>query len=129
MAHSRIAAGFTLIELLVVMTLIALLLTMAVPRYFVSVEKSKQTVLRQNLSTMRDAIDKFYADNGRYPESLDTLAARRYLRGIPQDPITGSVGTWIVIAPPADSAVRDGVYDVRSGAEGAAIDGTPYGQL
>jgi general secretion pathway protein G len=119
------ARGFTLIELLVVFTIIALLLTIAVPRYFGSIDKSKEAVLRENLNQMRDAISRYYADKGRYPESLDTLASDKYLRRVPLDPITESEKTWIVIAP--QDPQKSGVYDVKSGAPGASKDGMEYG--
>ncbi len=116
--------GFTLIELLVVMVIIATLLTIAVPRYFNSVEKSKEAVLRQDLSLMREALDKFYGDNGKYPDVLEDLVRKKYLRSLPADPITGSANTWLVVAP--DTAEKGGVYDVRSGAPGVARDGSEY---
>lgn len=122
----RRRAGFTLIELLIVFAIIGVLLTLAVPRYFGSVERSKETVLKENLNQMRDAISRYYADRGRYPDSLDALAADRYLRQVPLDPITESAGTWQTVQP-AD-AQRSGVYDVRSGAPGKARDGTDYAQ-
>lgn len=124
----RASRGFTLIELLIVMAIIATLLTIGVPRYFASVERSKEAVLRENLRVVRDAIDKYYADNGRYPESVETLATRRYLRAVPVDPITESATTWVTVTPP-ESSGSPGVYDIRSGAEGATSGGTPYGQL
>ena len=96
--------GFTLIELLVVMAIIATLLSIAVPRYFGSVDRSKEAVLKQNLRAIRDAIDKYYADNERYPESLQVLATGRYLRDVPVDPVTGSATTWIVVSPRAEAA-------------------------
>lgn len=117
--------GFTLMELMVVMAIIASLLTLALPRYFHSVERSREAVLRQDLSIMRDAIDKFFADRGRYPATLEELAEQRYLRKVPPDPITDSTSTWIVIAPPEGQA-QDGVYDVRSGAPGRSRDGEAY---
>lgn len=119
------SAGFTLMELMVVMAIIASLLTLALPRYFHSVERSRDAVLRQDLSIMRDAIDKFFADRGRYPATLEELAEQRYLRKVPPDPITDSTSTWIVIAPPEGQA-QDGVYDVRSGAPGRSRDGEAY---
>src|SRR5882672_903294 len=91
--------GFTLIELLVVMVIIATLLTIAVPRYFGSIDRSKEAVLKENLWQMRDAIDKYRADKGKYPETLDALAADKYLRRIPLDPITESATTWVAVAP------------------------------
>lgn len=118
-------SAFTLIELIVVMAIVALLVSIAVPRYFQSIERSKEAVLRQNLATMRDALDQFAGDQGRWPESIDELVAKRYLRAVPLDPITDSRETWNVVPPPADSG-RSGVYDVRSGAAGAAPDGSAY---
>jgi general secretion pathway protein G len=119
------AAGFTLIELLVVMAIIATLLTLAVPRYFGSVEKSKEAVLKQNLATLRDSLDKYYGDTGRYPDSLDDLVTKKYLRNIPLDPLTENASTWILIAP--EDPGKGMVYDVKSGAQGKASDGTAYG--
>ncbi|GAB4556677.1 MAG: prepilin-type N-terminal cleavage/methylation domain-containing protein [Rhizobacter sp.] len=117
--------GFTLMELMVVMAIIASLMTLALPRYFNSVERSREAVLRQDLSVMRDAIDKFFADRGRYPNTLEELAERRYLRKVPVDPVTESATTWVVVAPPEGEA-REGVYDVRSGAPGRSLDGEAY---
>lgn len=117
-------AGFTLIELIVVMMIIAMLASLAVPKYFGSVEKSKNAVLKENLSLMRNALDKYYGDNDKYPATLDDLVARKYLRSIPRDPVTESATTWVTI-PPEDPG-KGGVYDVRSGAEGNASDGSPY---
>ena len=117
--------GFTLIELLVVLAIIATLLMLAVPRYFSSVDRSKEAVLKENLFQMRDAIGKYYADKGKYPESVDALATEKYLRKVPLDPITESATTWVVV-PPEDPQ-KGGVYDVKSGAQGKALDGTEYG--
>jgi general secretion pathway protein G len=105
--------GFTLIELLVVMAVIATLLTLALPRYFGSIDKSKEAVLKENLFQLRDAISRYHADKGKYPETLESLASDKYLRKVPLDPITDSATTWIVI-PPEDRQ-RGGVYDVKSG--------------
>ena len=116
--------GFTLIELLVVMAIIATLLTIAVPRYFASLERSKEAVLKENLYQMRDAIGKYYADKGKYPASLEALATDKYLRKVPLDPITESATTWQVVAP--EDPQKSGVYDVRSGAPGTALDGTEF---
>lgn len=116
--------AFTLIELLVVFAIIATLLMLAVPRYFSSVDKSKEAVLKENLFQMRDAIGKYYGDKGKYPESVETLAAEKYLRKIPIDPITESAATWIVV-PPEDPQ-KGGVFDVKSGAPGKSLDGTEY---
>jgi general secretion pathway protein G len=116
--------GFTLIELLVVMAIIAILLTIAVPRYFHSLERSKEAVLHQNLALTRESLDKFYSDNGKYPESLDELVAKKYLRSLPYDPIAESSTAWLIIAP--ESSDKGAVYDIRSGAQGTALDGTEY---
>lgn len=114
--------GFTLIELLVVLAIVAMLLTLALPRYFHSVERSREAVLKHDLQVMRDAIDKFYADLGRFPGSLDELAQRKYLRKVPIDPITDSETSWIAM-PPAEGT---GIHDVRSGASGSGLNGTAY---
>jgi general secretion pathway protein G len=116
--------GFTLIELMVVMAIVALLLSIVTPLYFHRVDKSKETVLKANLTITRDVLDKFYADTGKYPDRLETLVEKKYLRSIPADPITESALTWIIVAP--DSPDKGGVFDIRSAAEGVASDGTPY---
>jgi general secretion pathway protein G len=116
--------GFTLIELLVVISIIATLLSIAVPRYFQSLERSKETVLRQDLSVLRGAIDQYRADRGEYPESLVSLVERGYLRKIPQDPFTKSAETWVLDRSGGPDAV--GVRDVRSGAEGTGYSGVPF---
>lgn len=117
--------GFTLIELLVVLAILALLLTIAAPRFFSSIDQSKETVLRQNLHITRETIDKFYADQGRYPATLDELVERHYLRALPLDPVTESSTSWVLIAP--DSG--NGVYNVRSGASGFTRAGVALGEL
>ncbi len=126
----RSGRGFTLVELLVVMAIIATLLSIVAPKYFNSLDRSKETVLRQDLNVMRDAIDKFNSDTGKYPGDLAELVEKRYLRAIPVDPLTESADTWIAVpAPPApgtDGGVG-GVYDVHSGSPEQAKDGTFYG--
>lgn len=117
-------SAFTLIELLVVMAIIATLLSIAVPRYFHSMEKSKEAILKEDLNIMRDAIDKYYGDTGKYPDALEDLVSKKYLRKIPIDPITESETTWVVIPP--EDATNGAVYDVQSGATGNSRDGTPY---
>lgn len=116
--------GFTLIELLVVMTIVAVLLTLVAPRYFRHVDNSKEVVLRQNLAQVRDAIDKFHADSGKLPSSLEDLVEKRYLRGLPVDPITEGNNTWILV--PTKSSEATGLADIRSGAPGKAEDGSLY---
>lgn len=118
--------GFTLIELLVVMAIIATLLTIALPRYFGSVDRSKEVALHHDLHVLRDSLDKFYGDSGKYPDSLNELVGNKYLRAIPVDPITESDLTWIII-PPEDIS-KGGVYSVKSGALGNARDGTAYAE-
>lgn len=118
--------GFTLVELLVVMAIIALLLTLAVPRYFNHLASSRDTILKQDLAVMRDAIDKYHGDRGRYPESLEELVDARYLRALPVDPITERADSWQIVAPSGEDA--GAVYDVRSGAPGTAVDGSLYAE-
>ena len=103
--------GFTLIELMVVMVLIALLLTIAVPRYFGTIDTGKQNVQRQNISSIRDAIEHYYGDIGKYPETLQDLVDKKYMRSIPVDPITGK-SDWVTVAPTDPNLT--GVYDIRS---------------
>ena len=114
--------GFTLIELIVVMAIVALLVSISAPRYFRSVDRAKENSLRTSLGVMRDAIDQFEADKGRYPESLNELVSARYLRSVPTDPLTDSASTWVLLTPTSPAA-RGKVYDVRSGMAGRASDG------
>lgn len=122
--HTPLRRGFTLIELLVVLSIVGMLLAIAAPRYFSSVEKSKETMLRQTLTVTREALDKYYGDNGRYPDTLEDLVTRKYLRSLPFDPVTGSSSTWVVLPPEAED--KGAVYDVRSGAEGLGRDHTAF---
>lgn len=118
--------GFTLIELLVVMAIIATLLSLTMPRYFHSVDKSKEVALRGDLSVMRDAIDKYFGDHAKYPDNLDDLVNQKYLRIIPPDPLTDSNQTWITEAP--EGAAEGRVFNIRSGAKGVAKDGTSFSE-
>lgn len=115
--------GFTFVELMVVMAIIAMLLTIALPRYFDGLQRSKEAVLREDLATMRDAIGHYHADKGSYPPSLEALVEQRYLRFIPEDPITNSKETWELVPLPDNAP---GVYDLHSGSQETARDGTPF---
>ncbi len=127
---NRRARGFTLIELLVVLAIIATLLALAMPRYFQHVERSKEAVLKENLATTRQAIDQYHADKGVWPDSLDSLVDAHYLRAPPRDPVTDSTETWQLLPPPEqEGEAAAGVYDLKSGAEGATRDGKPYADL
>lgn len=118
------ARGFTMIELMVAMAILAMILTIAAPKYFGNLDAAKESTLREDLFVMRDAIDKHFADLGRYPDSLNDLVTKRYLRAVPVDPITQKSSTWVV-KPPADTTLG-AVYDVQSGAPNKARDGTSY---
>src|SRR5882724_7249603 len=115
--------GFTLIELLVVMLIIGSLLSIAVPRYFKTLEHARETILKQDLSILREAIDKHYADLGQYPDTLTALVDKRYVRAVPIDPFTKLTDTWTLVS--SDDPDHEGVRDVHSGAEDSATDGTP----
>ena len=106
------------------MVIIALLLTIAAPKYFGSVDRSRESILRQDLATMREALDKYYGDTGQYPDGLEDLTKKKYLRSIPRDPITDSDTTWVIVAPTNDA--KGAVYDVKSGASGNGANGTAY---
>src|SRR5438128_520331 len=103
--------GFTLIELLVALTIVALMMSIVVPRYFGGLARAEESALRENLYLLRDAIDKHFADTGRYPASLQDLADKKYIRSVPSDPITQSATTWLLL-PPSDPQ-QGVVYDVR----------------
>jgi general secretion pathway protein G len=115
--------GFTLVELMVVLTVIALLLSVVVPDYVGRVRRAEEAVLQENLTLMRDALDKHFADAGRYPRTLDELVSKRYLRAIPKDPLT-QAAAWSVVGP-ADPQ-KGGVYDIHSAAKGVGSNGMPY---
>jgi general secretion pathway protein G len=121
-----LSLGFTLIELIVVVAIVGVLLTLVTPRYFKSIDRSKETVLKTNLGATRDALDKFYSDTGKFPESLADLVDKRYLRTLPFDPITDSADTWTIVAPP--DGQPGAVYNVFSGASGTGSNGVPYAE-
>jgi len=127
----RKCAGFTLIELLIVMMVIGILASIAVPSYKTSVIKARETVLLEDLYQMRSAIDAFYADQARYPESLEELVYSKYLRSIPTDPFTREADSWETV-PPEPSAEGDlpegGVYDVHSGSDLVGLNEIPYNE-
>ena len=116
--------GFTLVELLVVLAILAMLLTLSLPRYFSSIERAKEAALKQDLNTLRESIDKFYADTGQYPKILDDLVEKKYIRKLPVDPITESTTTWLLTAP--EPPLEGDIADIHSGALGTAKDGTQY---
>ena len=122
----RVTRGFTLIELLVVLAVVAVLLTFVSPVYVRQIDASKETVLRDNLRATRDVIDKFYGDLGRYPDSLNELVEKNYLRALPVDPITDSSESWQIVDVP--SGFKGSVYDLKSSATGSGRDGKPYAQ-
>lgn len=135
--------GFTLIELIVVLAIVALLVALVAPRYVRSVDNAREASLRTSLNTMRDAIDKYAADKGRYPASLEALVKSGYLRKVPEDPITERSDSWQMLPPAEDDAMAyglagavgeegsddgPGMADVRSGAQGTGQNGLPYDQ-
>ena len=121
------ASGFTLIELLVVLAIVALLSTLAMPKYFQGIDTAKETILAENLRATRDTIDKFYGDNGRYPDSLDELVSKKYLRSLPVDPIAESSTAWITIAPV--DGEKGKVYNLKSSATGVTKNGVLFSDL
>ena len=118
--------AFTLIELLVVLGIVALLLTLAVPRFFPSIDSTKETILAENLRNARAIIDQYKADTGRYPDSLDQLVEKKYLRELPMDPILESREGWVVEPPPEGE--QGEVGNIRSGAPGNDRKGKPYAE-
>ena len=129
-ARGRGDAGWTLIEMLVVLALIVVLASVALVTYRNSITSAKEAVLRSDLFLMRDAIDQYYADKGKYPESLETLVSDRYIRRVPEDPITNSADWQTVPAPaePGSLSTSTGIYDVKSSAPGVSLDGSPYSE-
>ena len=129
--HSSLTrnSGFTLVELLIVISLISILAAMGLVQYKNSVVSSKEAVLRTDLFRMRDAIDQYYADKGKYPSALDSLVSDGYMRKVPEDPITKSPDTWVTVPAepdPNNPSSDAGIYDVKSGAQGTGLDGSNY---
>lgn len=121
------AGGFSLIELIVVVAIIAVLLTIALPRYDRSLDRARDVSLEQSLQVMRESIDRFQDDKGRYPETLQELVELRYLRALPVDPVTGSSESWVVLQ--AEGQAKGSVKDVHSGAVGTTLDGREFSSL
>jgi general secretion pathway protein G len=123
------AAGFTLVELLIVISLISILAAMGLVQYKNSVVSARESVLHTDLFRMRDAIDQYYADKGKYPSTLDALVSEGYMRKLPEDPMTKSSDTWVTVPAepdPNNPSAAPGVYDVKSGAQGTGLDGVSY---
>jgi general secretion pathway protein G len=121
--------GFTLVELLIVISLISILAAMGLVQYRNSVTSAREATLKTNLFRMRDAIDQYYADKGKYPSSLDSLVSDGYMRKIPDDPFTKSADTWVTEPAepdPNNPSAEPGVYNIKSGAQGTALDGSSY---
>lgn len=118
--------GFTLIELLVVLAVVGTLLALVAPQYFGSVDHAKEVVLKENLATLRTTIDKFHADSGRYPETLQELVDRRYLRQVPEDPVAQTSEAWVIVSPPKGE--KGAVFDIRSASAGVGRNGKAFAE-
>lgn len=123
--------GWTMIELLIVISIIMILAAISLTSYRNSVTHAKEAALRSDLFMMRDAIDQYYADKGKYPDSLQTLVSESYLRSVPKDPITNSTDSWQTTEAepqPGSNTAEPGIYDVKSGADGTGMDGSRYAE-
>lgn len=120
--------GFTLIEMMIVISIIGILATIALPNFQKSIIRAKETSLRQSLFVMRDVIDQYYGDNGKYPESLEILVENKYMREIPRDPFTRSSDTWVLIDAEVENEEEAGVYDIKSGSDRVGLNGEPYNE-
>jgi general secretion pathway protein G len=118
--------GFTFIEIMIVLVIIGILVTLAQPSFSTSVQRAREATLQENLFIFRDVIDQYFADHDEYPPTLEALVEARYLRKIPKDPLTGSDATWLLVYATNDDGVEEGIFDVKSGSESIAMDGTRY---
>lgn len=128
---SRRRLGFTLVELMIVMAIIAILISMAIPVYNRAITRARESVLKNNLFTMRTVIDEYTYDKGKAPQNIQDLVSEGYLRQIPVDPMTGSSDSWKVIMEDALTAVNQtepGIFDIRSGSDKTSLEGTPYAE-
>jgi general secretion pathway protein G len=116
--------GFTLLELMTIIVIIGILVTLAIPSYRGAVVKAREAVLKQDLFTMRDVLDQYRGDQGKYPPALSDLVQSGYLRAVPVDPITLSNSTWQEII----ESTEGGVFDIHSGSDLMASTGIPYNQ-
>ncbi len=117
--------GYTLIELMIVLTIIGILVSIAQPNFQKAVIRARETSLRRTLFVLRDMIDQYYADHGKYPDSLETLVEEHYIRSVPKDPFTRSNKTWVIVPPEGEEGQ---VYDVHSGSDLVGLDGVPYNE-
>jgi general secretion pathway protein G len=123
------SAGFTLIELMIVMVLMVTLASIGLTIYGNSITRAKEATLKEDLFRMRDAIDQYYADKNKYPSSLETLVEEKYMRAVPVDPFTGAADSWQTTTSepdPGNPSAEPGVYDVKSGSDAVALDGSRY---
>lgn len=128
--HNLRSSGYTILELMIVVAIAGILVTLAIPSFQRSAIKAKEAALKQNLFTIRTVIDQFYADRGDYPPTLDTLVEKGYLREIPVDPFTETATTWQIIYEEQEEYDESpaGIYDIKSGSDRIALDGTPYSE-
>jgi general secretion pathway protein G len=138
MVKARARGGFTLLELIVVIAIIGILATLSIPMLRNMPTRTRESALKTNLHTLRDVLDQYHGDKGHYPASLETLVSGGYLRAVPEDPITRSRETWVLVyeegdvdAPPAETDESEdgpGIMDVHSGSDRLSLDGTPYAE-
>src|SRR5687768_326990 len=129
MTKAKSSSGFTLIEVLIVVTLVVILASVGLATYTNSTQRAREAVLKEDLFRMRDAIDQYYADKNKYPQSLQDLVSDGYLREVPKDPFTDSADTWVTVPAepdPLNNTAEPGVYNVKSGSEDSSLDGTKY---